>query len=259
MSRARLGFLLGVPSALLIVLAIVMSMACSNQQPDAQREVAAGAPRYKPAPSTWKETAVDVFPGMDGITLDPAVADQKEALRGRIVWNLWVGDSGLMWDWLSQHGFGTADLLKTIDSRRHATRFKDIGIINQPGYMQAAKPDSYGLFIDVPNPADPAGRIDDQVDYATYGRSTGVVGLRLSDNQNFNAAAKAEWMKHVGPDGVNHDFYENPSYYNNQKLVRPYVVGMACAVCHVSFDPTRPPADVGEPARLRRRAVLQRR
>lgn len=184
---------------------------------------------------------------MDGFTLDPSKPEEKEALRGPIVWNLWVGDSGLMWDWLAQHGFGTADLLKTVDSRRHATRFQEIGIINQPGFLQARGPDSYGLFIDVTGPNDPAGQIDQQVDYATYGRSSGVIGLRLSDNANFDAAAKAEWMKHVGPDGVNHDFYENPDYYNNPKLVRPYVVGMSCALCHVSFDPTRPPADVANP------------
>ncbi|MDQ3283594.1 MAG: hypothetical protein M3Q69_19505 [Acidobacteriota bacterium] len=203
--------------------------------------------RYMPTPPQWKETEVDVFPGMNGFTLDPSKADEKEALRGRIVWNLWVGDSGLMWDWLSQHGFGTADLIKTLDSRRRDRRFVDIGIINQPGFMAPSRPDQYGLFLDVPNPKDPDGRFDEQVDYATYGRSTGVIGLRISDNPKFDAAARADWMKHVASDGVNHDFYENPSYYNNPKLVRPYTVGMACALCHVSFDPVRPPQDVNNP------------
>jgi hypothetical protein len=184
---------------------------------------------------------------MDGITLDPSKPDEKTALRGRIVWNLWVGDSGLMWDWLSQHGFGTADLIKTIDSRRHARRFDEMGIINQPGFMQATRPDQYGLFIDVPNPNDPAGKIDQTVDYVTYGRSSGVIGLRISDNPVFNDAAKTEWMKHVRADGVNHDFYENPDYFQDPKLVRPYIVGMACALCHVSFDPVRPPADAANP------------
>lgn len=242
MSRVRLGLLLGVLSAVLIV----SSSSCDRKE-KATPKPGAETARYKAQPANWKETEVDVFPGMNGVTLDPSVPDQKEALRGRIVWNLWVGDSGLMWDWLAQHGFGTADLLKTIDSRRRPRRFQDIGIINQPGYMQATKPDQYGLFIDVPNPADPAGNIDQQVDYATYGRSSGVVGLRLSENPKFDAAAKAEWMKHIGPDGVNHDFYENPDYYNNPKLTRPYIVGMACSVCHVSFDPVRPPADVANP------------
>lgn len=239
MSRVRLGLLIGILPALVLVIAL-----------SCKKETAAPPPgppaaRYKAQPANWKETEVDVFPGMNGITLDKP--DQKEALRGRIVWNLWVGDSGEMWDWLAQNGFGTADLLKTIDSRLRPTRFQQIGIINQPGFMQATKPDQYGLFIDVPNLNDPAGRIDEQIDDSTYGRSSGVVGLRISDNPRFDAAAKAEWMKHVGPDGVNHDFYENPDYYNNRKLVRPYVVGMACAVCHVSFDPVRPPADVNNP------------
>ena len=35
---------------------------------------------------------------MDGFMLDPSKPEEKEALRGRVVWNLWVGDSGLMWD-----------------------------------------------------------------------------------------------------------------------------------------------------------------
>ena len=238
MSRIRLGLLIGALSALLMVPAL----SCKKKEKAADGG-GEGAARYKPIPTNWKETMVDVFPGMNGVTLDPGNADQKEMLRGRIVWNIWVGDSGLMWDWIAQNGFGTGDLLKTLDSRRRPTRFQEIGIINQPGFMQAAKPDEYGLFLDVPNPNDPAGKFDDHVDYATYGRSSGVIGLRISDNPNFNDAAKTEWMKHVGADGVNHDFYENPDYYNNPKLVRPYIVGMACSLCHVSFDPVRPPAD----------------
>lgn len=240
MSKRRLGLLLVV-----FVAVVVATGSCRKET--TTTTTTANASRSMPIPATWKETEVDVFEGMNGIKLDPSKPDEKEMLRGRIVWNLWVGDSGLMWDWLAQHGFGTADLLKTIDSRRRPTRFQEIGIINQPGFLQATKPDDYGLYIDIPNLNDPAGQIDKQIDYATYGRSSGVIGLRISDNPKFDAAAKAEWAKHVGPDGVNHDFYENPDYYNNPKLVRPYVVGMACSLCHVSFDPLRPPADVTNP------------
>ncbi|HEX9457937.1 MAG TPA: hypothetical protein VGA84_02270 [Thermoanaerobaculia bacterium] len=200
------------------------------------------AERYVHDPK-MKETMVDVFPGMDGPNLNLTQDD----IRGRIVWNIWVGDSGLMWDYLAQHGFGTADLLKTIDSRRRVHRFAEIGIINQPGFQAPAKPDQYGLFIDEPKPNDPDGQIDSKIDYYTYGRSSGVVGLRISDNPKFNAAAKAEWMKHVGLDGINHDFYENADYFNKPELVRPYIVGMACAFCHVGPDPVRPPADPENP------------
>jgi len=242
MSRVRLGFAAGVLSTLLILIAVSCVPTTAPQVGPAPN-----MPRYAPQPPYWKETAVDVFPGMDGFTLDPSKPDEKEALRGRIVWNLWVGDSGLMWDWLAQNGFGTADLLKTVDSRRRPTRFQEIGILNQPGFMQAAKPDRYGLFLDVPNPNDPDGRFDDNVDYNTYGRSSGVIGLRISDNPNFDRAARDAWMSHVQADGVNHDFYETPSYYNDKKLVRPYIVGMACSLCHVSFDPVRPPKDVNNP------------
>src|SRR5258706_6762195 len=238
MSRLRLGFVAGLLSAFLIVIVVACTSVPQN---------GGGTERYKKTPANWKETEVDVFPGMNGFTLDPSKPEEKEALRGRIVWNLWVGDSGLMWDWLAQNGFGTADLLKTVDSRRRPTRFQDIGIINQPGFQQATKPDQYGLFIDVPNPSDPAGKIDQVVDYATYGRSSGVIGLRLSDNPKFDAAAKAEWIKHVESDGVNHDFYEKAEYFQKKDLVRPYIVGMACSLCHVSFDPVRPPADVNNP------------
>ncbi len=190
-----------------------------------------------------KETKVDVFPGMDG----PDLGLTEDDIRGRVVWNLWVGDSGEMWDFLAQHGFGTADLIKTIDSRRRAHRFAEIGIVNQPGFQAAARPDPYGLFLDEPKPGDPDGQIDQKIDEYTYGRSSGVVGLRISNNKRFDSAAKAEWMKHVAADGVNHDYYENPDYFNDPKLVRPYVVGMACAFCHVGPDPVRPPADPENP------------
>jgi hypothetical protein len=252
MSRVRTGFVMGAASALVVLL----GGSCTNNNclPVQQGPPSPSARHFAPTPSKWIETTVDVFPGMDGVTLDPnAESDPakkeavRQALRGRIVWNIWVGDSGLMWDWLSQHGFGTADLLKTVDSRRHNSRFYDIGIINQPGYMESTKPDKYGLFLDVPNPSDPAGGIDQIVDTYTYGRSSGVVGLRLSDNPAFDDNAKRAWMSHVGPDGVNHDFYDTPSYYEDKNLVRPYIVGMACSLSHVSFDPVRPPADVNNP------------
>src|SRR5436305_8134102 len=197
MSRIRNGFLVGALSPLLIVLAAACTHTDTPQS---------GPYTKKAIPAEWKETEVDVFPGMDGFTLPPNTThDPNAPLRGRIVWNLWVGDSGYMWDYLAQHGFGTADLLKTVDSRRRPTRFQEIGIINQPGFLQASAPDRYGLFIDVPNPSDPAGKIDQQVDTATYGRSTGVIGLRLSDNPKFDTAAQAEWTKHAASDGANHD------------------------------------------------------
>jgi hypothetical protein len=193
--------------------------------------------------SKMKEVLVDLFPGMDG----PNLQLTQDDIRGRMVWNLWTGDSYRMWDYLAKHGFGTSDLLKTIDSRGRTTRFARTGMINQPGFQRATRPDRYGLFVDVPKEGDPDGQIDTKIDEYTYGRSSGVVGLRIYKNPEFDAKAEAEWMKHVGADGINHDYYEKAQYYNKPTLVRPYAVGMACAFCHVSHDPVRPPANPEEP------------
>ncbi|HEY2092164.1 MAG TPA: hypothetical protein VGJ81_09755 [Thermoanaerobaculia bacterium] len=201
--------------------------------------------RHQPytEPTHYADVTVDPFPGMDG----PNVQLTPQELRGRILWNLWSGDNAGFWNRIAQTGFGTSDLLKVIDSRRRATRFAAIGIMNQPGFMSASKPDELGLFLDVLKPGDTDGAVDSHIDAATYGRSSGVVGLRLFPNPDFDDAARTAWKKHVAADGINHDYYENPHYYNDPKLVRPYVVGMACAFCHVGPDPVRPPADPENP------------
>jgi hypothetical protein len=239
MSKTRLGYLVSVVVS--VILAAVL--ACKKDEQPSQPKT--GGEKTYAANKSWVETTADVFPGMDGPNLNLDADD----IRGRVVWNLWVGDTGLMWDYLAQHGFGTADLLKTIDSRGRAHRFAEVGVINQPGFQAAAKPDQYGLFIDEPKPGDPDGQIDTKINYATYGRSSGVVGLRISDNPKFknDPAAQAKWKQHIAADGINHDYYENPDYFNDQTLVRPYVVGMACSFCHVGPDPVRPPADAENP------------
>src|ERR1051326_3782980 len=196
-----------------------------------------------PQQAKYADVTVDVFPGMDG----PNLQLTPQELRGRVLWNLWSGDNAGFWNRIAQTGFGTSDLLKVIDSRRRATRFATIGILNQPGFQSVAKPDDLRLFLDIPKPGDRDGTIDSHIDAATYGRSSGVVGLRLFPNPDFGDAARAAWRKHIAADGINHDFYENPHYYNDPKLVRPYMVGMACAFCHVGPDPVRPPADPENP------------
>ena len=42
-------------------------------------------------------------------------------------------------------------------------------------------------------------------------------------------------------------FYEDPAYYNDKNLVRPYRVGMSCAFCHVGPNPINPPRDPENP------------
>ena len=71
-----------------------------------------------------------------------------------------------------------------------------------------------------------------------YGYASGIVGLRLFPNPDFDEAAKA-WDAER--------YYTDPSYYNDKDLVRPYRVGMSCGFCHVGPSPVHPPADPAHP------------
>jgi hypothetical protein len=209
--------------ALLVILVALVVAGCAHQ---------AVAPSWKY--TDFKEVGFDPFPGMDFQGRDVKLSDDD--VKGRVIWNLWTGDNASFWDWLSTHGFGTADLLKVVTSPRDR-RFEKYGLFNQPGFMRPAQPDPYGLYVDVPR--EPRYDLDSRIDTRTYGRSSGIMGLRLFPNPKFDAAAKATW----DPDR----YYREPGYYNDQKLVRPYVVGMACSFCHLGADPTNPPANPDEP------------
>jgi hypothetical protein len=211
--------------ALLVVLVALVALVAAGC---AHRAV---APSWKYA--DFKEVGFDPFPGMDFQGRDVKLSDDD--VKGRVIWNLWTGDNASFWDWLSTHGFGTADLLKVVTSPRDR-RFEKYGLFNQPGFMRPAQPDPYGLYVDVPREA--RYDLDSRIDTRTYGRSSGIMGLRLFPNPKFDAAAKAKW----DPDR----YFREPSYYNDQTLVRPYVVGMACSFCHLGADPTNPPANPDE-------------
>jgi hypothetical protein len=175
--------------------------------------------------------SVDVFAGMS--TQGRPIELTGEELQGRILWNLWSGDNAGFWNWMAQHGLGTCDLLKVVTWPR-AERFEKFGVMNQPGFVRAAKADAFGLSIDVPREA--RYDIDTRIDATTYGRSSGILGLRLFPNPKFDPR---KWDVRR--------FYEDPSYSNDTKLERPYLVGMSCSFCHVGPDPVNPPADPAEP------------
>ena len=181
------------------------------------------------SPEDFPEIAADVFKAMDG-----GIALSANEIKGRNTWNLWTGGNEQFWERMSRESYGLIDLLKTIDSRDRPRRFKDMGLINQPGYRQAAKPDEYGLWIDEAAEPEPA-----EIDPAVYGRSTGVMGYRLFPNPEFDDAAKAKWN--------GERFYSDPDYAVDPKLIRPYKVGISCGVCHIAFDPLNPPDDPKNP------------
>jgi hypothetical protein len=175
----------------------------------------------------FPETTSHAFDSMDG-----GIALTDDETKGRNTWLLWTAGDQTFWDRMAQQAYGLSDLLKTIDSRQHNTRFHDMGLVNQPGFEPATQPDEYGLWLDT-------GPQEDGVDAKVYGRSAGVVGLRVYPNPKFDGEARKRW-------DANH-YYTDPNYYNDPKLVRPYVVGMACGFCHVSFNPVKPPDDPEKP------------
>ncbi len=180
-------------------------------------------------PEDFPEFAVDVFKKLDG-----GVALSEDAIKGRNTWNLWCGGNEQFWERMSRESYGLMDLLKTIDSRRRPTRFKDNGLINEPGFQKASKPDEYGVWLDeAVVPEDPA------IDPKVYGRATGIMGFRLFPNPAFDDKAKKKW------DGER--YYRDNDYATDPQLVRPYRVGVSCGACHIAFNPLSPPKDPENP------------
>jgi hypothetical protein len=175
----------------------------------------------------FPESNSRAFDAMDG-----GVTLSASETRGRNTWLLWTAGDQVFWDRMAQRGYGIADLLKTIDSRRRNSRFKEMGLVNQPGMKRASTPDVLGLWIDT-------GAQEEGVDPAVYGRPSGIVGLRVYPNPKFDNQARQRWDANR--------YYSDPGYYTDPGLVRPYVVGMSCAFCHVSFNPESPPADPESP------------
>ena len=117
------------------------------------------------------------------------------------------------------------DLLRMLHTVPRSERWEKIGLINDPDCVAAEKPDQYGLRID---------RMKDGTltwDPDVFGFSSGVVGLQLFKNKNFDAK---KWSI--------------DKYLDDASSVEPpYLVGMACTVCHTAFNPNRPPKNPAEP------------
>lgn len=180
-------------------------------------------------PADFPELAVDVFQPLDG-----GIALTEDEIKGRNTWNLWCGGNEQFWERMSRESFGLMDLLKTIDSRNRSTRFKEMGLINQPGFQKASKPDENGVWLD--EAVEPESSA---IDPKIYGRPTGIMGFRLFPNPAFDDEAKKKW------DGER--FYRDADYATNPKLIRPYRIGVSCGACHIAFNPLSPPDDPEKP------------
>ena len=195
---------------------------------NSEKEIADDAKAAGLTIADFPETSSRLFKDMDGgIELDDAET------QGRNTWLLWTAGNQVFWDRMANRACGVVDLIKTLDSRKRPQRFADIGLMNEPGFRQATEPDQYGLWLDQPTQPAPS-----DIDEKIYGRSSGVIGFRVYPNPDFDAAAKARWNAER--------FYRDPAYCD-ENPVRPYRIGVTCALCHVAPNPLKPPADPENP------------
>jgi hypothetical protein len=209
--------------------------------------------------------------------MDNGMALSDAEVQGRDMWIVWTGGNDRFWDVMTAKTFGAFDLLKIISSYPGQTYHRDnrwayLGLLNEPCFTEAkaADPARFGLYLDVRQPNCAPDPFADEAAYpgvktgfrghafapgtrfadgskppavmpvgSFYGYPTGVIGLRLFPNPAFDDAAAKRWDPKR--------YFDDPGYYNDPKLVRPYRVGMACGFCHVGPSPLHPPADPEHP------------
>lgn len=206
--------------------------------------------------SSFPAADEDYFHDMDG-----SIALSQDEIKGRNMWIVWTGGDDRLWDKLNASSFGALDFLKSISSHdglkfSRDTRWDYLGLVNEPCFEKATGPDPnrFGLWLDKRSAACPPDPFENESKYpgvkvgargknlpagSYYGYATGIVGLRLFPNPDFDETAAKKW------DPVR--YYNDPSYYQSKDLVKPYRVGMSCGFCHVGPNPVKPPADPENP------------
>jgi hypothetical protein len=80
---------------------------------------------------------------------DGKISDQeRDAIRGQNTWILWGEGDETFWGWLQERGYGLVDFLILLDSRQREHRFRDDGLMNQPGLKTQAQRNVLGLYLD---------------------------------------------------------------------------------------------------------------
>jgi len=206
--------------------------------------------------ASFPAASEDYFHDMDG-----GIALGADEIKGRNTWILWTGGNDRFWDGMTASTFGAFDLLKIVAYNPEQKvdrdrRWNYLGLVNEPCFDPPAQPDPdrFGLLLDSRKPGCPADPFADAAKYpgvkigargttvpvgSYYGEPSGIVGLRLFPNPDFDEAAKEKWDPKR--------YFTDPSYYNDKDLVRPYRVGMSCGFCHVGPSPTNPPAQAAHP------------
>ena len=232
-------------------MAVLFASGCGRDAPPKDEALQSGR-----TAQTLPIAGEDYFHAMDG-----GIALTPDEVKGRDTWLVWSGGNDRFWDLLSRLTGGEFDLIKILSSYPgakfgRANRFATFGVMNEPCFAPPTGPDPtrYGLWLDRRKPVCPPDPFADAKRYpgirtgargttvpvgSLYGDPSGVVGLRLFPNPDFDAAAAAKWDPKR--------YYTDPAYYRSPDLVRPYRVGISCGFCHVGPNPVDPPADPEHP------------
>ncbi|MDN5753896.1 MAG: cytochrome c, partial [Nitrosospira sp.] len=126
--------------------------------------------------------------------------------------------------------------------------------VGRPGYRDPACD-----YQEAPlNTTDPHQKTQDQRQSAcdlAFGTSTGAIGFRKFPNPRFD---KARWIEVNGSlaswEGYRHPLSEEPKAGDSEmsrladgSIEPPFLIGVACASCHASFNPLNPPKDTANP------------
>ncbi len=221
---------------------------------------------------TAPENGAQLFKKMSVFMPNSSEQEIRTSLAiGRNNWMVWTGGNDKFWTHLgtTQVGGGQLDFLKTLSNHPQATsvrskRWEELGLINEPCFEENLGPreDRWGLWLDQrsedcqPDPFEnnekyPGIKIGSRgktLNYkgqpvkhesSFYGFATGVVGLRIFPNPEFDEKAARHWDADK--------YYTSPEYYNDPKLIKPYRVGMACAFCHVGPEVSNLPKNFNAP------------
>jgi hypothetical protein len=224
--------------------------------------------------SSFTAADEDYFHDMDGgvdLTAGAPEKDKLALIRGRNTWLVWTAGNDHLWTTLIYKSAGALDFLKVLSSHPELLRidprfsrdqrWEYLGLANDPCFEKATGPDPerWGLWLDKrradckPDPFEneqkyPGVKVGSRgtkingKDFPVgsfYGYETGIVGMRLFPNPDFDEAAAKNW------DPIR--YYADKNYYENKSLVRPYRVGMSCGFCHVGPNPLKPPKDPDNP------------
>ena len=227
--RKRSAFLCFVLPCTLIIVAI-LQIACGRS--------ATGSKSY-PEPKARFANYTKTCDGIPGYLPDHYgyyLTDEQK--QGACTWYLWTGGDPLRTEGSPKNARGNprfwrmaekrlwkaaqqiqlpinVQVLKFVTDTPREERFKKLGLVNDPGCKKSAKADPYGLWLD---------ECEDPY-------SSGVMGIRLFPNPQFDAA---NWdaAKFIGHDS---------------RIEPPYLAGITCGLCHIAFNPAKPPADPADP------------